>query len=154
MLYRIAERLVAFVRDFDYDGYCDCLYQNSSKDDVVTKTAISLMSPDYFNSVCSFLTDIDEAKLDTELSSERKDILDMLDIYTLADKKKVAYTDYAVEINNDKGFVMQLETFDSYEAAENFADSYNEPLNSDEYLNIIFIDYNYNDDEIAFGTVC
>ena len=65
-----------------------------------------------------------------------------------------AYTKYAVEINNDNGFVRQLEVFSSYDEAERFADGYNEPLKQDEYLNIIFIDYNSNDDEIAFGTVC
>ena len=65
-----------------------------------------------------------------------------------------AYTEYAVEINNDNGFVRQLEAFSSYDEAERFADGYNKPLKQDEYLNIIFIDYNSNDDEIAFGTVC
>lgn len=66
----------------------------------------------------------------------------------------VAYTEYAVEINNEKGFVRQIDVFDSYDKACDFADNYNEPLNDDEYLNIIFIDYNENDDEIDFGTVC
>ena len=65
-----------------------------------------------------------------------------------------AYTEYAVELNNDNGFVRQIEVFNSYEAAESYADSYNETLAEDEYLNIIFIDYNENGDEIGFGTVC
>lgn len=68
--------------------------------------------------------------------------------------KECAYTEYAVELNNDKGFVRQIDVFDSYEEACNFADHYNEPLTDDEYLNIIFIDYDENDDEIEFGTVC
>lgn len=63
-------------------------------------------------------------------------------------------TEYAVEVNNEKGFVRQIEVFASYEQAEMFADSYKEPLNEDEYLNIIFIDYDKNGNEIEFGTVC
>lgn len=66
----------------------------------------------------------------------------------------VAYTEYAVEINNDKGFVRQIDVFNTYEEAEEFADNYKEPLNDEEYLNIIFIDYNKSGDEIDFGTVC
>lgn len=66
----------------------------------------------------------------------------------------VAYTEYAVEINNDKGFVRQIDVFSTYEEAEEFADNYKEPLNDEEYLNIIFIDYNKSGDEIDFGTVC
>lgn len=66
-----------------------------------------------------------------------------------------AYTEYAVEVNNEeKGFVRQLEVFDSYEKACEFCDNCNEPLKEDEYLNIIFIDYDENGDEIQFGTVC
>ena len=68
--------------------------------------------------------------------------------------KECAYTEYAVEVNNDKGFVRQVDVFNSYEEAENFANNYKEPLNNDEYLNIIFIDYDKNDNEIGFGTVC
>ena len=68
--------------------------------------------------------------------------------------KKCIYTEYAVEINNDKGFVRQLEVFASYEEAEAFTNCCKEPLNDDEYFNIIFIDYDENGDEIAFGTVC
>lgn len=72
----------------------------------------------------------------------------------MAKSKTIAYTEYAVEINNDNGFVRQLDTFSSYEEAEEFAKTCKEPLAEDEYINIIFIDYNENDDEIAFGTVC
>lgn len=66
----------------------------------------------------------------------------------------IGYTEYAVEVNNEKGFVRQIEVFASYEQAKMFADSYKEPLNEDEYLNIIFIDYDKNGNEIEFGTVC
>lgn len=66
----------------------------------------------------------------------------------------VAYTEYAVEVNNEKGFVRQIEVFGTYEEACDFADNYKEPLSEDEYLNIIFIDYDEYGDEIEFGTVC
>lgn len=66
----------------------------------------------------------------------------------------VAYTEYAVEVNNEKGFVRQIDVFDSYEKACEFEEHYNEPLADDEYLNIIFIDYDEYDNEIEFGTVC
>lgn len=68
--------------------------------------------------------------------------------------KRCNYTEYAVEINNDKGFVRQIDVFTSYEKAEEFANNYKEPLNEEEYINIIFIDYDENDNEIGFGTVC
>lgn len=64
-----------------------------------------------------------------------------------------AYTEYFVEVNNESGFVRQLEVFQTYEEAVKFIDDYNEPLNKNEYLNIIFVDYNENGDEIAFGSV-
>ena len=69
-------------------------------------------------------------------------------------KKECTYTEYAVEINNDNGFVRQLEVFNSYEKAEEFANNCEEPLRDDEYFNIIFIDYNEDGDEVGFGTVC
>ena len=68
--------------------------------------------------------------------------------------KQVATTEYAVEINNVNGFVRQIDVFQTYEEACAFEKSYNEPLQDDEYLNIIFIDYDEYGDEIAFGTVC
>lgn len=68
--------------------------------------------------------------------------------------KSIARTEYAVEVNNEKGFVRQIDVFDTYEQAEDFANKYNEPLEDEEYLNIIFIDYDENGDEIQFGTVC
>lgn len=64
-----------------------------------------------------------------------------------------AHTEYFVEVNNESGFVRQLEVFQTYEEAVKFTDDYNEPLNKNEYLNIIFVDYNENGDEIAFGSV-
>lgn len=66
----------------------------------------------------------------------------------------VAHTEYAVEVNNESGFVRQIDVFHSYEEACDFADRCNEPLAGDEYINVIFIDYNENGDEIGFGTVC
>lgn len=69
-------------------------------------------------------------------------------------KGKCAYTEYAVEVNNNKGFVRQIDVFQSYEKAKLFTEQYDEPLDDDQYLNIIFIDYDENDNEINFGTVC
>ena len=68
--------------------------------------------------------------------------------------KIVSYTEYAVEINNEEGFVKQIDVFGTYEEAENFVNNYKEPLDDGEYLNIIFIDYDENENEIDFGTVC
>ena len=65
----------------------------------------------------------------------------------------VVDTDYIVEVNNDRGFVRQLEAFETLEAADNYAENSNIELKEGEYLNIIFVDYNYNGDEIDFGSV-
>ena len=62
-------------------------------------------------------------------------------------------TEYAVEVNNPKGFVRQIELFDTYEEADEFASNYDGQLLNDEYLNIIFIDYDEDGDEIGFGSV-
>lgn len=67
---------------------------------------------------------------------------------------EVVSTEYAVEVNNEHGFVRQIDVFSTYEAAESFSETHDGELNSDEWLNIIFIDYNENGDEIRFGTVC
>ena len=67
--------------------------------------------------------------------------------------KNIARTEYAVEVNNKKGFVRQIEIFQTYEEAENFVKITDEELNEDEYFNIIFIDYDKDDNEIDFGTV-
>lgn len=72
--------------------------------------------------------------------------------------KECSYTEYAVEINRMingiSKFIQQIDVFNTYEAAEEFANNYSGPLDDDEYLNIIFIDYNKYGDEIEFGTVC
>ena len=62
-------------------------------------------------------------------------------------------TEYAVEINNDKGFVRQIDVFETYEEAERFTNNYDGLLLGDDYLNIIFIDYDEDGDEIGFGSV-
>lgn len=70
---------------------------------------------------------------------------------------RVATTEYAVEIMREaNGFpqlVKQLEVFGTYEEAEAFKEEYKEPLRNDEYLNIIYIDYDEFGDEIGFGSV-
>ena len=67
----------------------------------------------------------------------------------------VVSTEYAVEIRNEKGFVEQIDIFETYDDAEDFYDNYDvSELNEGEYLDIIFIDYNEYGDEIDFGTVC
>lgn len=68
--------------------------------------------------------------------------------------RTVSYTEYAVEVNNDKGFIRQIDVFNTYEEAEYFTEHYEEPLNDKEYLNIIFIDYDEDGDEIGFHSVC
>lgn len=62
-------------------------------------------------------------------------------------------TEYAVEVNNKNGFVRQLDIFQTYEQAECFREKCDEPLDDDEYLNIIFIDYDEFGNEIGMGTV-
>ena len=69
--------------------------------------------------------------------------------------RTVISKDYSVDVNNENGFVRQIEVFfDTYEEAEYFVEHYEEPLNDGEYLNIICIEYNENGDEIGFHTVC
>ena len=64
-------------------------------------------------------------------------------------------TEYAVEVNHERwGFVRQIEVFATYDDACDFAESYDGELRDEEYLNIIFIDYDENGDEICFGTAC
>lgn len=63
-------------------------------------------------------------------------------------------TEFAVEVNNKRGFVRQIDVFATYEAACEFVDNYKEELGTDEYLNIIFIDYDESGNETEFGTVC
>ena len=59
-------------------------------------------------------------------------------------------------MNNDKGFIRQIDVFKNYDEAEEFIETNKNriQLADDEYLNIIFIDYDKNGDEINFGTVC
>lgn len=71
-----------------------------------------------------------------------------------------ASTEYAVEVNEreDEGdvlgsFVRQLDVFQTYEEAEHYAETCDEELLENQYLNIIFIDYDENGDEICFGSV-
>lgn len=68
--------------------------------------------------------------------------------------KKVYKEEFAVEVNNDNGFVRQIDVFSTLEEADKFMKKYNEPLEEDEFLNIICIEYNENEDEIGFYSVC
>lgn len=69
--------------------------------------------------------------------------------------KKVARTEYAVEVNDENGFVRQIDVFPTYEEAEEFVETCDKDvLYSGEYLNIIFINYDKDDNEMRFGTVC
>ena len=71
----------------------------------------------------------------------------------MTNTRNVHRTEYAVEVNNDIGFVRQLDVFNSYEEALDFQENYNKPLKDGEYLNIIYIDYDENEDEMGFGSV-
>ena len=64
-----------------------------------------------------------------------------------------AYTEYAVEVNNENGFLRQIDVFQSYEEAVKFSEIGNVKLSDDEYINIIAIEYDENDNEIGFYTV-
>ena len=65
----------------------------------------------------------------------------------------VCSTEYAVEVNNSKDiFVRQIDVFQTYEQAEEFANNYDGVLNDGEYLNIIYIDYDENENEIGMGS--
>ena len=75
------------------------------------------------------------------------------------DTKEVASTEYAVEIYRDvngvKKLVSQIDCFPTYEKAEECLKSYEkDKLGPEEYLGIIFIDYDENEEEVDFGTVC
>lgn len=71
-------------------------------------------------------------------------------------QKQAASTEFAVEVNNDKGFVRQIDVFKNYDEAEEFIETNKNKIQlaDGEYLNIIFIDYDKNGNEINFGTVC
>lgn len=69
-------------------------------------------------------------------------------------KKQDGYTEYAVEVHDEKGFNRPLDVFGSYEKAQVFCDSYDKSeLADDEWLSIVFIDYNKDGNEICCGTV-
>lgn len=70
---------------------------------------------------------------------------------------KVAYTEFAVEVMDmrDDSFIRQLAVFPTYDEAERYFDECDESeFDKYEYLNIIYIDYDENDNEIGFGTYC
>lgn len=62
-------------------------------------------------------------------------------------------TEYAVEVNNEKGFVRQIDVFQTIEEAQEFAKHGDTKLEDGEYINIIWIDYDENGDEIGFGSM-
>lgn len=68
--------------------------------------------------------------------------------------KEVYKEEFAVEVNNENGFVKQIDVFQTLEEADEFMKEYNEPLEEDEFLNIICIEYDENEDEIGFYSVC
>lgn len=67
--------------------------------------------------------------------------------------KAKLFTEHAVDVRNDKGFVRQIDVFSIYEEAEYFAENYKEPLNDGEYLSIICINYDCYGNEISVETV-
>ena len=100
--------------------------------------------------------EVQKLLIQLEECEEDEDEINCIEVHNewWIDNPAQGWTEYAVEINNEEGFVRQLDVFRSYEEVCDFADNCNEPLKDDEYLNIIFIDYNENGDEVAFGTVC
>lgn len=82
--------------------------------------------------------------MDFEKTEKSKEIAD----------EKCKGTEYAVEVNDKNGsFVRQLDIFSTYEEAVSFKENYSKPLNPGEYLNIIFINYDKNGEEIGIGSV-
>ena len=67
--------------------------------------------------------------------------------------KAKSFTEHAVDVRNDKGFIRQIDVFNSYEEAEFFVENYKEPLDEGEYLNIICITYDCYGNEISVETV-
>lgn len=70
---------------------------------------------------------------------------------------KVAYTEFAVEVWNmkDDTFIRRLAVFPTYDEAEKYFDECDEDdFSNIEYLQIIYIDYDENDNEISFGAFC
>ena len=62
-------------------------------------------------------------------------------------------TEYAVEVNNEKGFVRQIDVFQTIEEAQEFTKHGDIKLEDGEYINIIWIEYDENGDEIGFGSM-
>ena len=60
------------------------------------------------------------------------------------------YNEYAVEVNNEKGFVRQIDVFQTIEEAQEFAKYGDIKLEDGEYINIICIEYDENGDEIVY----
>lgn len=76
------------------------------------------------------------------------------------DTKKVASTEYAVEVFREKEdgvsrkFVRQIDCFSDLEKAEAFIDAYDKTLlDPKEYLDVTFIECDENGDEIDYGPV-
>lgn len=66
----------------------------------------------------------------------------------------ICETNYAVEVNNaNDTFLRQVAEFETFEEAETFQEKCNLPLRNGEYLNIIYIDYDENGDEVGYGSV-
>lgn len=64
---------------------------------------------------------------------------------------KVYRTEYTVDINDNNGFVKQLDVFNTYEEAINFKEKCSYPLRGNEYLSIICVDYDEDDNEIGIS---
>lgn len=73
-------------------------------------------------------------------------------------KKEVYRREYAVEIrkkldNESTKFLEQVDVFYSVEDAETCKKEYNEPLSNNEFIDIICIEYDANDNEIGFYSI-
>lgn len=67
--------------------------------------------------------------------------------------ESVCYSEFAVEVKNESGFVRQLDIFPSCEAAAAFQAVCGEPLLPGEYLDITCIDYDQFGNEISAYSV-
>lgn len=66
-------------------------------------------------------------------------------------EKYTEYEEYAVEVNDENGFVRQLDVFNTYKEAEDFIKDCDETLLEGEYFNIIYIAYDEDGEEIDAG---
>lgn len=80
------------------------------------------------------------------------DLPEIIDELVKEMEKNKGYTEYAVEVYNNNGFVRQIDVFDTYSKAVEFAENYNEELSADEHLNITYIVYDKNENEIDMDT--